>query len=713
MLFDSHNQLGSPQLISTVVLEDKPGEVNDEKTHTDEEISSTSNPQTSQEYNTLAPSQLDSNSNINSEDSVSVTEVSENTEIPHKPIENVVSTDSENDAQVTTVYLETIDNDKPVNSDPSSENEKPAVNDKPEEYEKLEENIKPTESDQLTENYKPTEINQPIKNQNPTENSEDDSTTASYVTDDLSITNKPETINNIVEQNVLINTANESQDLVPSTQVPENYEPVVTNVTPTSDQNRPEQNSESDVSITVTTYKPADSALDQQQVDTDNKASEGENNPSVNEDSNTKPVEGVMDLSVSEINPSEVGTQVPTIVADEKPMVPDNNVGSLRPTSIDDIISSVYLVKDAVKNSLETSSKPPETSDQQVGLFEDDNQPTIKPENYPQDQYNNEPQTTVSSVNAQPESQQTDKVNEMSPEIPSSTTGSNVSQSSENAADGVMEATQIPNISPQSGVNSADQEVSTDLPSKHPLVETAVDDGKTPVESPTTQRLPSIGEQDLTNDNGTENPSDSILPHGQNAAKPISNSPEVAVVVNDNKTPEISSPSSEHHEVPVEDTAVEDKPVTEEKPDDVNSQLTPDSDVPAEVPSQVAVIGQPEANTPDDNDNRFNEPSSSSFRPSAQGGNVNNHYNGHPRPETVGAVHIPLDTEPSAFNPSTNAPLATYPQKTSYTPIPQSTWTQKPFHQDSTSEAPLQPDQGFPDEYDDENDASYGSGTCR
>ncbi|XP_060879263.1 mucin-17-like isoform X2 [Metopolophium dirhodum] len=709
MLFDSHNQLGSPQLISTVVLEDKPGEVNDEKTHSDEDISSTSNPQTSQEYNTLAPSQLDLNSNINSEDSVGVTEVSANTEVPYKPIEDVVSTDGESDAPVTAVNLETIDNTKPVSSDPSLENEKPADSDKPEE------NNKPTVSDQLTENNKPTEINQAIENQKPIENSEADSTTTFYVTDDQSITNKPETINNIEEQNLLVNTVNESQDQVPSTQVPENYEPSVTNVIPASDQNQPEQNSESDVSISVTTYKPSGSVLDQQQVDTDNKASEGVNNPPINEDSNQKPANEVMDLPVNEVNPVEVGTQMPTVVADEKPMVSDNNVGGLRPTSIDDIISSVYLVKDAVKNSLETSSKPTETLDQQPGLFEDDNQPTIVPDNTPQYQYDNESPTTTSSVNGAPESQQTDAVNEISPEIPTATTESNISPSSENVADGVAGATQIPNILPQSEVNSADQEVSTDLPSNRPGVETVVDDNKTPLESPTTQRLPSSGEQDLTNDNGPETPSDPILPHGQNAAEPNTNSPtpELPVVVDDNKTPENSSPSSEQHEVHVDDTAVVDKPVAEGKPDDVNSQNTPDSDVPAEVPSQVAVTGRPEASTPDNNDNRFSDPSSSSFRPPVQGGNVNNHYNGHPRPETSGAVHIPLDTETPAFNPSTNAPLATYPKKPSYTPIPQSTWTQKPFHQESTSEATLQPDQGFPDEYEDENEASYGSGTCR
>ncbi|XP_001952422.2 mucin-17 isoform X2 [Acyrthosiphon pisum] len=715
MLFDSHNQLGSPQLISTVVLEDKPGEVNDEKTHTDEDISSTSNPQTSQEYNTLAPSQLDSNSNINSEDSVGVTDVPAHTEIPYKPIEDVVSTDGESDAAVTAVNLGTIDNTKPVSSDPSLENEKPAYSDKTEEYEKPEENNKPTESDQLTENNKPTEINQAIENQKPIENSEADSTTTSYVTDDQSITNKPETINNIEEQNLLVNTVNESQDQVPSTQVPENYEPAVTNVIPASDQNQPEQNSESDVSIAATTYKPSGSVLDQQQVDTDNKASEGFNNPSINDDSNQKPANEVMDLPVNEVDPLEVGTQMPTVVADEKPMVSDNNVGGLRPTSIDDIISSVYLVKDAVKNSLETSSKPTETLEQQPGLFEEDNQPTIVPENSPQYEYTNEPPTTVSSVNGAPESQQTDTINEISPEIPTATMDSNISPSTENVADAVVGATQIPNILPQSEVNSADQGVSTDLPSNHPGVETAVDDNKTPLESPTTQRLPSSGEQDLTNNNGLETPSDQILPHGQNAVEPNTNSslPELAVVVDDNKTPEVSSPSSEQHGVHVEDTAVVDKPVAEEKPDDVNSQITPDSDVPAGVPSQVAVTGRPEASTPDNNDNRFSDPSSSSFRPPVQGGNVNNHYNGHPRPETGGAVHIPLDTETPTFNPSTNAPLANYPKKPSYTPIPQSTWTQKPFHQESTSEATLQPDQGFPDEYEDENEASYGSGTCR
>ncbi|KAL4097595.1 hypothetical protein QTP88_022339 [Uroleucon formosanum] len=708
MLFDSHNQLGSPQLISTVVLEDKPSEVNDEKTHTTEDIPITSNPQTSQEYNTLAPSQFDSNSNINSEDSVGVTEVPTQTKFPNKPIK-----DGESDAPVTAINLGTIDNKKPVSSDPSLENEKPSDSDKSEEYEK--QNNKPNENDQLTENNKPTEINQPIENQKPIENSEADSTTTSYVTDEQSITNKPETINNIEEQNLLINTVNESQDPEPSTQVPENYEPAITNVIPASDQNQPEQNFESDVSIAVTTYKPSGSVLDQQQVDTDNKANEGDNNPSINEDLTQKPTNEVMDLPVSEVNPLEVGTQMPTVVADEKPMVSDNNVGGLRPTSIDDIISSVYLVKDAVKNSLETSSKPTETLDQQPGLFEDDNRPTIVPENSPQYQYNNEPPTTVSNVNSAPESQQTDAVNEISPEIPSATTESNISPSSENAADGVAGATQIPNILPQSEVNSANQEVSTDLPSNHPEVETAVDDNKTLVESPTTQRLPSSGEQDLTNDNRPETPIAPILPHGQNAAEPNTNSPppELAVVVDDNKTLEISSPSSEQHEAPVEGSVIVEKPVAEEKPDDVNSQITPDSDVPAEVPSQVAVTGRPEASTPDHNDNRFSDSSSSSFRPPVQGGNINNHYNGRPRPETGGAVHIPIDTETPALNPSTNAPHTTYPKKPSYTPIPQSTWTQKPFHQESTSEATFQPDQGFPDEYEDENEASYGSGTCR
>lgn len=698
MLFDSHNQLGSPQLISTVVLEDKPSEVNDEKPQTDDEVSSTPSPQISEEYNTLSPSQFDSNSNINSENDIGVTEVPAHTEIPYKPIEDFVATDNENNAPVTAVNLETIENEKPVNSD------------------KPEENNNPIENDQLTENNKPTEMDQPIENPKPIENIEADSTTTSYGTDDQSITNKPETLNNNEEQNVLHNTVNESQDyLAPSTQVPENYEPAVTNVLPTSDQNRPEQNSESDVSISVTTYKPSDSILNQQQVDTDNKASEEANNLPINEDSNTNPTAIVTELPLGEVNPSEVGTQTPTIIADEKPMVSGNNVNGLRPTSIDDIISSVYLVKDSVKNSLETSSKPTETSVEEIGLFEVNHQSTIVPENSSSDQYNNESQTTVSSVNSAPESQKIDGINEILPESPSAVTEANISLPSENAADGLAGVTQIPNISPQYEVNSAEQGVSTDSPSNGPEVEATVDDSKTPVESPTTQNLPSSGEQDLTDNNRPETPSNPILPQIQNAGEPSTDSspPEIAVVVDDNKTPETSVPLTEQHEVPVDDTVVTVKPAVEEKPDDVNIPITSDTDVPAEVLTQSVVTGRPVVSTPDDNDNRFGEPSSSSFRPPVYVGDDNNHGNEHHRPETVDAVHIPLDTETPAFNPSTNAPLANYPQKPSYTPIPQSTWTQKPFHQDSTSEAPLQPDQGYPDEYEDENEAVYGPGTCR
>ncbi|XP_060841647.1 putative uncharacterized protein DDB_G0282133 isoform X2 [Rhopalosiphum padi] len=672
MLFDSHNQLGSPQLISTVVLEDKPSEVNDEKPQTDEEISSTNSPQISQEYNTVTPSQFDLSSNINSEDSIGVTEVPAHTETPNRPIEDHVTTDDES---------------------------------------------QPIENDQHTENNKPTKIDQPFENPKPIENTEADSTTTSYVTDDQSITNKPETLNNNEEQNVLYNTVNESQDyLAPSTQVPESYEPAVTSVLPTSDQNRPEQNSEPDVSISITTYKPNDdSIVNQQQVDSDNKASEETNNPPVNEDSNTNPIDIVTDLPASEINPLEVGTQTPTVIADEKPMVSGNNVDGLRPSSIDDIISSIYLVKDSVKNSLETSSKPTETSNEEIGLFENDYQ-TTPPEDFPSEQYNNnESQTTVSSINSTPESQKTDVINEISSESPSATTEANISQPSENAADGLAGVTQIPNISPQFEVNSVEQGVSTDLPSNSPEVEATVDDSKSPVESPTTQSMPNSGEQDLANNNGPETPSNPILTQVQNAGEPNAESPasEVTVVVDDNKTPEISAPLSEQHEVPVDDTAVVVNPAAEEKPDNVNSPIITNSDVPAEVVTQTVVTGRPVVSTPDDSDKRFGEQNSSSFRPPFQGGDDNNHENEHPRPETADAVHIPLDTETPAFNPSTNAPLATYSHKPSYTPIPQSTWTQKPFHQDSTSEAPLQPDQGFPDEYDDENEAVYGPGTCR
>ncbi|XP_026814424.1 LOW QUALITY PROTEIN: putative uncharacterized protein DDB_G0282133 [Rhopalosiphum maidis] len=673
MLFDSHNQLGSPQLISTVVLEDKPSEVNDEKPQTNEDISSTNSPQISQEYNTVTPSQFDSNSNINSEDSIGVTEVPAHTETSYKPTEDHVATDDE---------------------------------------------TQPIESDQHTENNKPTKIDLPFENPKPIENTEADSTTTSYVTDDQSITNKPETLNNNEEQNVLYNTVNESQDyLAPSTQAPENYEPAVTNVLPTGDQNRPEQNSESDVSIYITTNKPNyDFIVNQQQIDSDNKASEETNNPPVNEDSNTNPIDIVTNLPVSDINPLEVGTQTPTVIADEKPIVSGNNVDGLRPTSIDDIISSIYLVKDSVKNSLETSSKPTETSNEEIGLFENDYQTTTVPEDFPSEQYNNnESQTTVSSVNSTPESQKTDVINEISSESPSATTEANISLLSENAADVLAGVTQIPNISPQFEVNSVEQGVSTDLPSNSPEVEATVDDSKIPVESPTTQSLPSSSEQGLANNNGPETPSNPILTQVQNAGEPSAELPasEVTAVVDDNKTPEISAPLSEQHEVPVDDTAVVVKPAAEEKPDDVNSPIISDSDVPAEVVTQTVVTGRPVVSTPDDSDKRFGEQNSSSFRPPFQGGDDNNHESEHPRPETADAVHIPLDTETPAFNPSTNAPLATYSHKPSYTPIPQSTWTQKPFHQDSTSEAPLQPDQGFPDEYDDENEAVYGPGTCR
>ncbi|XP_025206671.1 mucin-17-like isoform X2 [Melanaphis sacchari] len=677
MLFDNHNQLGSPQLISTVVLEDKPSEV-DEKPQTDEEVSSTPNSQVSQEYNTLSPSQFDSNSNINSEGGIGVTEIPAHTEIPNRPIEDFVNTDNENDVSVTAVNLETIVNENPANGD------------------------------------KPEENNKPIESVQPIENTGVDYTTTSYVTDDQSLTNKPETLNNNEEQNELHNTVNESQDYpAPSTQVPENYEPAVTNVLFGSDLNRPEQNSESDVSISVTTYKPNDSIVNQQ-VDTNNKGSVETNNPSASEDPHTNPTNIVTDLPMGEVNPSEEGTQTPTIIADENPIVSGNNVDGLRPTSIDDIISSVYSVKDSVKNSLETSSKPTQISNEEIGLFENNYQSTIIPEDSLPDQYNNESQTTVSSVNSTPESQKTDVTNEILPESPSVTTEANISLPSENDTDGLTGVTQIPNIPPQPEVNSVEQGVSTDLSSNGPEVEATVDDSKIPVESPTTQSLPSSGEQDLAN-NGPETPSNPILSQVQNAGDPSTDSPlpEVPLVVDDNKTPEINTPLSEQHEVPVHDIEIAVKPATEEKPDVVNSPITSDSGVPAEVLTQAVVTGQPIVSTPDDSDKRFGESSSSSFRPPVQVGDDNKHENERPRPETSDTVHIPLDTETPAFNPSTNAPLATYPHKPSYTPIPQSTWTQKPFHQDSTSEAPLQPDQGFPDEYDDENEAVYGPGTCR
>ncbi|XP_050536629.1 probable serine/threonine-protein kinase DDB_G0282963 isoform X10 [Daktulosphaira vitifoliae] len=73
-------------------------------------------------------------------------------------------------------------------------------------------------------------------------------------------------------------------------------------------------------------------------------------------------------------------------------------------------------------------------------------------------------------------------------------------------------------------------------------------------------------------------------------------------------------------------------------------------------------------------------------------------------------VQIPFDTEiPETYKPSDTP---TYTHKPSFSSIPQSSWTQKPFHPESTSEA-AQPDQGFSDEYEDENEAVFGPGTCR
>lgn len=712
MLFESNNKLGSPQLISTVVLEDKPGEENDDKTNVDEEVSSTSSPQIA-EYNTVPPSQTDT-ANDNSQYPTSATEVSAPNEIPNKPLENSVATGSDNDIPATTaVSFETVENDKPIESN------KPAnAGDKPAESEQPSENEKPVESDQPLENEKPTESDQSTENE--TNDSEAGVTTASYVANEQTVTNKPEGANNIEGQNGLPSAVNESQDnLLPSTEVP-NYESAVTNVIPTNDQNVPEENSGLDDSVTATTYKPNDSIVD------DNKTEE-DSPPMVDEKHDTVPVAvGVTDLPESDVNqPIEV-TQTPTIIADANPTAVENNVNGLRPTSIDDIISSVNMVKDAVKNSLETSSRPAEIDYQTTtGSAEtaENYQPTVVPENAVDpssenalvDKYD-EPLTTVSSVNVVPELQ-TDDVNEKLPESPAVTVPSDE-----------VGSVQVLNISPSA---NADQGVSTEIPlyvpdkyeieSSSAVADVNVNQPEVPVDDKnadvtTTQNLPSLAaEQDQTSNGPTTGTSDAGVP--QVDVEHNTNLPET--VANDDKTPaEVTTPvlpSFAHQGVHTDDDAAS-KPAEQDKPN-AESPLNPEANAdktPAEeVPTQSTVGHSPTTEyavtgTPDMDDKRFGVPSSS---PATTGIHEDSK---RPQESSGDMVNIPFDTEKPLTKPSSSTPAsAPYASsKPSYTPIPQSTWTQKPFHQDSTSESP-QPDQGFPDEYDDENEAVYGPGTCR
>lgn len=669
------NQPGSPHLISSVVIEDKPGEENDEIMPIDEEVPSTSSPQSASEFNTLAPTQTDTSTNVNLQDSIGVTELSTQTEIPSE--QNSASMDDENNTPITTANHDTIDNDskkpgdddKPIKSDQISENEKPVyITDKPEEINHSsesvnpEQNSKPTESDQSTENP-----------ENPIDSSEADFTTVSYITPLKIVTNKPDTSNE--EQNTLSNTANQSQDYpVPSTEVP-NYESTITNILPASDQNQPEPNSGSDDSITATTFKPNDSILNQP-VD-DNK-SEGVSKPTVDEESNTKLDNYVTDLPESDVNPAEV-TQTPTI----EPLLIQNNPNGLRPSSIDDIISSVNMVKDAVKNSLETSSKPTEID------------------------YQTERQTTVNSVNLTPELE-TDIVdvklteNPTVTELPDKVAATQISIKipSENADQGV--STKSPLYVPiiQEIPNSPIAENANTNPPAEIVADTTPD--------VTTQNLPNSAEQDLTS-NTPEISSDSVPP--QVNIESNTNLPDV--VVND-KLPEVTTqalPSLIQQEVSTDNTV--NKPaeaiLNTESPISTNLEVNADN-MPVEGVSAQDVTNQPSTDLPiiatsDNNDKKFGEPSNSP----ALSNPVIQEDNKHPQ-ESGDVVPIPFDTEKPSIKPSSSTPLT--PHKPSYTPIPQSTWTQKPFHHDSTSEAP-QPDQGFPDEYDDENEAAYGPGTCR
>lgn len=697
MLFDNQNQLGSPQLISTVVLEDKPGEENDEKTTIFEEVPSTSTPQTAVEYNTLAPSQADTSSDANSQEVIGATE------IPNKQIDDSVGTaNDEINAPVTTATnVESEGNAKP------SENESPVVSDKP------------IESDQPTENEKPVE-NVQSETGKPSDDSAADVATVPYTADVQSATNKPETTNNVEEQNTSpVNTANDAQSYPASSTEESSSESTVQTVQPASDQNQSEQpNPESDGSIAATTFKPSDS-VDQQIVD-DNKAAEETGKPIVSEESpESKPADNVTDLPpASNVSPVEM-TQTPTIVADEKPSHADDNVSGSRPSSIDDIISSVNMVKDAVKNSLETSSKPAEIDYPTTGGTVENDQPTVVPEPVGPPSEDSSPITGDVNVTPQvptdavklPESPAvTESADEAgTTQVPSVVPSVNVDQGETSSPVNVDQGETSSQVNAGEGeitppVN-ADQEVSTDTPSVIPDKQespvgpstTAQDvpqaEGVIPDKTPEVTVAPSIpnpAEGDSAND---ASPVGSTELPQVNVVESITNVPgavEEAAVVND-KTPETSSIAGQP-EVPKEEKKPE-IPVT-----------PPKSDMVADKVDVVPEITKPSLGVPEGIGNvgyeQPDEPSSAVLddvkRPAQESGDT---------------VNIPFDTERPSHKPYSSTPFA--PHKPSYTPIPQSTWTQKPFHHDSTSEAPQSPDQGFPDEYDDENEAVYGPGTCR
>lgn len=694
MLFDNHNNGGAPQLISSVLLEDKPGAENNDNTPINE-ISSTSSPQIPLDYNTVAPSQSDSNSNINLQDAISVTDVPIQNETPDKQIDDSIisTTDNENYIPVTTANIESIDHKKPI--------ENPVVSDQ------SSENEKPTENDQ-SENKKPSDNNQSLENDKPTDNSEVDITTISYVDNVQTATNNPETSNNFIQQTTLLNILSESQDyLTPST---------IANIIPANDQNQPDQNSELDDSVTGTTNTPKDSLVDQQ---VNEQIKTGVGKPPINEEFNIKPSADITELPAVDINPVDT-TQIPTIVADEKPTINSNNVN--RPTSIDDIISSVNMVKDAIKNSLETSSKPAEIDYQTTFGVVHNDQPTAIPgesgnpllEGSLPNIYN-EPQTTVSSANSAPDIQ-TDVSNEKLPEnltpIETSdelegTTRSPYVSSSANVDQEV--STNSPLNAPDkqeilSGPNAANSNVNVDSNASKP--EGIVDDKLSEVT--TAQYLLSSTDQNSAIKE-PEMPSTSKLPQVN-----VESSTNIPGIEANDKISEI--PSAAQQEVHVDDLPINESS-DQEKPANTETLILPNADVnthdvkPTEVVAQTVNSQSPidnsaANNNSDDNNKNDGEPNSS-LAPHEQ------EENKRPQYGTDDMVQIPFDTEKPSSKPSSSTPFTpTYSHKPPYTQIPQSTWTPKPFHQDSTSETP-QPDQGFADEYDDENEAVFGPGTCR
>lgn len=566
------------------------------------------------------------------------------------------------------------------------------------------------QTDELIEINKPINADKSSEDEKPSDNSEIDGTTISYTPDLPIVTNQPDTSSNdIKEQNPFPNVVNESQDypIASSTEEP-NYESTVANIHPPSDPSQPEQNSEFDASIVPTTDRPI------QQIN-DNKSGDGINNPIIDKGSEKDTTSDVTDLPENIVNPLDV-TQTPNI-ANDKPSLVENNSNNLRPASIDDIISSVNMVKDAVKNSLETSSKPTESNYQGTESAPIENQPTVLPENLANpssenslpEKYN-EPFTTVSSINIIPELQTND---EKSPE---NSVGTELPES--------VGATQIPNhLEPgnsDSGTVLTDSPISN-LPNTQettgPIMEANADD-KTPAELTTAQYSSGTNEQDPTS-NGSpilHTVDSTVVP--QVNIEPNTNIPEA-----DNKISQISTqqdvlPSSSSESQPTQE---------QEKPNDAESPISPTVEVIVP-PMEEAVdsTGSQSSSTNNPivggstltNDVKITgeQTSSTLATPVINEEHLENE-NINPAHETGDMMHIPFNTEKPHSKPtpsSTPFPPPVYTAKPpSYTPIPQSTWTPKPFHQDSiTSEAP-QPDQGFPDEYEDESEAVFGPGTCR